>query len=136
MSHVRSAFSTHKSMVWASSASSGRRVEYHARVIRLRQSLEAGLRHPLLGPVLVLSLALVLAFMILHAVEHGVEGLLFTCAVVAAVFLRLVVVLGRMSLAGRGLRTTTLRGPPPSRATGREPALRSPPALAAPPLRL
>jgi hypothetical protein len=122
-------------MVWRSRASSGRWVEYHARVIRLRQSLEAGLRHPLLGPVLVLSLAFVLAFVILHAVEHGVEGLLFTCAVVAAVFLRLVVVVGRMSLARRGSGTTTLRGPPP-RATGREPALRSPPTLAALPLRL
>jgi len=64
-------------------------------VIRLRQSIEAGLRHPLLGPLLLLLLGLMLAFMFLHTVEHGVEGLLFSCAIVAAAGLRLLVVLGR-----------------------------------------
>ena len=64
-------------------------------MIQLRQAIEAGLRHPLLGPLLLLMLGLILAFVILHTVEHGVEGLLFSCSIVAAVSLRLVVVLDR-----------------------------------------
>ena len=66
-------------------------------MIRLRQSLEAGLRHPLLGPVLLIHLGLILAFVAFHAVEHGV-GLLLTCTILAAVALRLVVVQGRIWL--------------------------------------
>ena len=80
-------------------------------MIRLRQSLEAGLRHPLLGPLLVLALAFVLAFVVIHAVEHGVVGLLVTCIVLAAGALRLVVVRGR----------TWRPRPPRSSVTGRSP---------------
>lgn len=104
------------------------------RVIRLRQSIEAGLRHPLLGPLLFLLLALVLAFVVFHTVEHGVEGLLFSCAILAAVTLRLVVILGRtyrttldpLPLPGRG---------PPRRSLGRITST-GPPACLALPLRL
>ncbi len=82
------------------------------RVIRLRGSIEAGLRHPLLGPVLLLLLALVLAFVVLHTVEHGAEGLLFTCAIMAAVVLRLVIAVGRVILVTRELSGPARRGPP------------------------
>ena len=95
------------------------------RVIRLRQSLETGLRHPLFGPFLLLFLALILAFVVFHSVEHGVEGLLFSCAILAAVTLRLVVILGRtqrttldpVPLPGRGppdrwFGCVTANGPP------------------------
>lgn len=93
-------------------------------MIRLRQSLEAGLRHPLLGPLLLLALAFVLAFVVIHVVGHGVEGLLVTCAVLVAVAVRLVVVLGRTwrprparsSVAGRSpprYRPAPLSQPPP-----------------------
>ena len=104
-------------------------------VIRLRQSLDTGLRHPLLGPLLLLFLALILAFVVFHAVEHGVEGLLFSCAIVVAVGLRLVVVLGRT------WRTTIERLPllgraPPRRALSLSPANRIPTVLFALPLRL
>ena len=105
------------------------------RVIWLRQSLEAGLRHPLLGPVLLLFLAFVLAFVVLHTVEHGVEGLLFTCAIMAAVVLRFVIVLGRISLVRRELRLPARRGPP-RWASGLLPAPRPPTAAFALPLRL
>jgi Flp pilus assembly protein TadB len=79
-------------------------------VIRLRQRLQAGLEHPVAGPLLLLLLALMLAFVFLHTVEHGVEGLLFTCVMLVAVGIRLVVVLGRTrrprllsaAFAGRG----------------------------------
>jgi putative effector of murein hydrolase LrgA (UPF0299 family) len=64
-------------------------------VIRLRESLDDALRHPLLGPLLLLFLALTLAFVSLHAIEHGVEGLLFSCVLLVATGLPLVVVLGR-----------------------------------------
>ena len=86
------------------------------RVIRLRRAIEAGLRHPLLGPVLLLVLALGLAFVVLHTIEHGVEGLLFTCAIMAAVVLRLVIVVGRVSLVRREPRMPARRGPPRSSA--------------------
>lgn len=82
--------------------------------------------------MLLLCLGLILAFVIFHTVEHGVEGLLFTCAIVAAVVLRLVVVQGRIwrvtptsaQLAGRG---------PPQAVT--LPAIRPPTLLFALPLR-
>lgn len=100
-------------------------------MIRLRQSLEAGFRHPLLGPLLLLALAFVLAFVVIHVVEHGVEGLLVTCAVLAAVALRLVVVLGRTWRPGAARSSVAGRSPPRHR-----PALPSQPppaaALAAP----
>lgn len=60
-------------------------------MIRLRQSLDAGLRHPLLGPLLLLALALLLSFLVLHSAEHDLEQLLFTCAMLAAVALQVVV---------------------------------------------
>jgi hypothetical protein len=101
-------------------------------VIRLRQSLEAGLRHPLLGPVLLICLGLILAFVIFHTVEHGVEGLLFTCAIVAAVVLRLVVVQGRIWRVTPTSAQLTGRAPPPAVTL---PAIRPPTLLFALPLR-
>lgn len=59
-------------------------------MIRLRQSLDAGLRHPLLGPLLLLGLALLLSFLFLHTAEHDLEQLLISCGMLAAVAFRLV----------------------------------------------
>lgn len=81
-------------------------------MIRLRQSLEAGFRHPLLGPLLLLALAFVPAFVVMNVVEHGVEGLLVTCAVLAAVAVRLVVVLGRTWRARPARPSVAGRSPP------------------------
>ncbi len=88
----------------------------------------------MLGPLLLLFLALLLVFVVFHTVEHGVEGLLFSCAVLAAVTLRLVVVVGRIwrvrleqpLLAGRS---------PPWRAAVLLRAIRPPVLLFALPLR-
>ncbi|HEU4686955.1 MAG TPA: hypothetical protein VFS23_01265 [Vicinamibacterales bacterium] len=103
-------------------------------MIRLRESIEAGLRHPLLGPLLFLLLAIILAFVVFHTVEHGVEGLLFSCAILAAVVLRLVVIVGRT------YRTTLDPLPLPARAPPRRRLGRitstGPPARIALPLRL
>ncbi|MBA3787446.1 MAG: hypothetical protein H0X21_01965 [Actinobacteria bacterium] len=104
-------------------------------MIRLRQSLERGLRHPLLGPLLLLLLGLALAFVIFHAIEHGVEGQLFTCVLFAAAVLRLVVVIGRVRrirLEGR----VTDRAPPRFGGSQLLRAARPPTSLSAPPLRL
>ena len=84
-------------------------------MIRLRHSIQAGLRHPLLGPLLLLFLALILGFVVLHTVEHGVEGLLFSCAILAAVSLRLVVVLGRTWRASNRQLPVLGRSPPKRR---------------------
>ncbi|MCP9486260.1 MAG: hypothetical protein MSC30_10390 [Gaiellaceae bacterium MAG52_C11] len=104
-------------------------------MIRLRQSLERGLRHPLLGPFLLLLLGLVLAFMVFHAIEHGVEGQLFMCVLLAAAVLRLVVIIGRahrIRLEGRALSD---RAPPRARARRLLRATRPPTFLFALPLR-
>ena len=104
-------------------------------MIRLRQSLEAGLRHPLLGPLLLLFLGLILAFVVLHTIEHGVEGLLFSCVIVVAMSLRLVVVLGRTWRAATEQQSPFGRAPP-ARTLRVFPLSRVPPARVALPLRL
>ena len=103
-------------------------------MIRLRQSFHAGLRHPVFGPVLVLVLAVILAFAVFHTIEHGVEGLLYTCAILAAVVLRLVVV-GTVRPAR--LATVPRAGRAPPRASDRRfiRASRPPTALRVLPLR-
>ncbi len=72
-------------------------------MIRLRKSIQAGLRHPILGPLVLLLLALLLAFVVLHAIEDGIAGELFACVFAAAAVIRLVTrpprVLARFSLA-------------------------------------
>lgn len=104
-------------------------------MIRLRHSLEVGLRHPVLGPLLLLFLGLILAFMVFHTVEHGAEGLLFSYAILAAVTLRLVIVLGRRSRAAID-QSQLLGRAPPRRALNFLPANRVPTVLFALPLRL
>lgn len=79
-------------------------------MIRLRQSLDAGLRHPLLGPLLLLGLALILAFVALHAVEHGAGGMLFSCALLAAATIKLVLAAGPAGTRAREARTIGPRG--------------------------
>lgn len=104
-------------------------------MIRLRQSIEAGLRHPLLGPLLLVGLALILAFVVIHTVEHGVEGLLFTCAIIVVAGIRLVVVLGRTWRAS-STRSPVVGRAPPRRGLSCAPALAVPAVPFALPLRL
>lgn len=104
-------------------------------MIRLRQSIERGLRHPVLGPLLLLLLGLVLAFMVFHAIEHGVEGQLFACVLFAAAALRLVVVVGRERPIRFDGRALTDRAPPRARALRLLRVTRQPTFLFALPLR-
>jgi hypothetical protein len=83
--------------------------------------------------VLLICLGLVLAFVVFHTVEHGVEGLLFTCAILAAVVFRLVVVQGRSWRVTLASAQPTDRGPPPAVTL---PAIRPPTLFSALPLRL
>lgn len=54
-------------------------------MIRLRATCVRWLRHPLVGPVLILCLALALAFLAVHEVGEGpVESLLAACVTLAA----------------------------------------------------
>lgn len=104
-------------------------------MIRLRQSIEFGLRHPLLGPLLLLLLGLMLAFVVLHTIEHGVAELVSSCVLAAAVALRLVVVLGRTWRAAI-VQLPVFGRAPPSRGLGLRPAGLIATASTPPPLRL
>lgn len=97
-------------------------------MIRLRRRIHLTLRHPVVGPLLLVVLAVLLAFVILHGVEHGVEGELFTCGILAAAALRLVVI------ALRRLARSAERAELPGRSPPRAPECRARlhPPLAAP----
>lgn len=54
-------------------------------MIRLRELMTRWLRHPAVGPILIVCLAFALAFLVLHEVAEGsIETLLAACATLAA----------------------------------------------------
>ena len=57
-------------------------------MIRLRSSIERGLGHPVLGPVLLILLVLMLAMIFLHFAEdsHAVSGFGAACLALAVFF--------------------------------------------------
>jgi len=71
------------------------------------------LRHPLVGPLLLLLIGIVLAFAIFHTIEHGVEGELFTCGILAAALLRLVLTVRELPRRHERARRDG-RAPPPA----------------------
>jgi len=83
-------------------------------VIRLRHWADATLRHPLVGPLLLLALVLLLAFVVLHGFEHGVEGELVTCGMLAAAVLRLFAIACRRRDERLELARLPARSPPPA----------------------
>jgi hypothetical protein len=103
-------------------------------VVRLRQSLDVALRHPIFGPLLLLFVVLMLAFVFVHTIEHGVEGLLFSCVMLVAAALRLVVVVGRICRT-RSLPIRHTGRAPPVLAARFHPASNSPPGDLLAPLR-
>ena len=102
-------------------------------MIRLRQSLERWARHPVAGPFLLLLLALILAFAVLHVLEHGITGVVASCAVMAAFALPLLYAVARRGPTAV-LRLPCRRGPPRAHAAARPTPVR-PVALLALPLR-
>ncbi|MHB1243412.1 MAG: hypothetical protein ACYC1P_08460 [Gaiellaceae bacterium] len=88
-------------------------------MIRLRELLERWLRHPAVGPILILLLAVALAFLVLHEVGEGsLESFAAACATLAALG-ALGLLLLRARPAAPALRGSTLRLRP------REPGLRA-----------
>jgi hypothetical protein len=56
-------------------------------MIRLRWLLERGLRHPVLGPVLLVAMVIILAMVFLHFAEDSHEASFGTACLALAVFL-------------------------------------------------
>jgi hypothetical protein len=82
-------------------------------VIKLRRQIERGLRHPVVGPLLLLALAVLVAFMALHVTSESISGHAeLICAALALVLL--VALSGGESpqLATRVVATNSSRGPP------------------------
>ena len=91
-------------------------------MIRLRCQLERGLRHPVLGPLLLLALVVLVAFIALHETSEGMAGHAeLICIAIAIVLLVAVPLIQGLPVAARPAGTQSSRAPP--RAHG---ALHSP----------
>jgi hypothetical protein len=84
-------------------------------MIRLRQQIERGLRHPVVGPLLVLLLAVLVVFIALHETSEGIAGHVeLICVAIAIVLLAAVPFAEALHVAARPLGTNPSRGPPPA----------------------
>ena len=93
------------------------------------------MRHPILGPLLILFVAALLAFLVFHAVEDGTAGELIICAMAVAAAARLLLRPQREP-SRRELRPLLPgRAPPPRARRHAAPAYAAPAALLSPPLR-
>lgn len=82
-------------------------------MIRLRSSIIAALRHPLLGPFVLLLLACVLVLVVLHVpVEIVVSAAIAFCGTVALVFASGSLLVSLSSAGSRRAAPTTLARPP------------------------
>lgn len=101
-------------------------------MIRLRVAIERGLRHPVLGPLLVIVLAVMLVMVIFHTTNDQLHkaGLLLCAAVMLLVA---VVLLPPRTLVPARRSRPNRRGPPERR---RAPIASGFPETAASPLRL
>lgn len=84
-------------------------------MIRLRQQIERGLRHPVVGPLLLLLLAVLVVFIALHETSESVAvHVELICVALAIVLLAAVPLVEALHVATRPLGTNPSRGPPPS----------------------
>lgn len=86
-------------------------------MIALRQTIERGLRHPVLGPLCVLLLALLLAFTFLHSLEHGHDDGVgapfgYLCVAIASLLLLRATPRQTVVVASRTPSDVTDRAPP------------------------
>lgn len=84
-------------------------------MIRLRQALERGRKHPVLGPILLVLLALLLALVFLHAAVDGHDAATEVSALCIAIFTILGSILldrVRRTLEARVVAVRRDRGPP------------------------
>lgn len=80
-------------------------------MIRLRQQIERGLRHPVVGPLLLLLLAVLVVFTALHETSEGIAGHVELICVALAM-----VLIAALPLAKALRLTIQPRGANPSRA--------------------
>lgn len=80
-------------------------------MIRLRKTIERGVRHPVYGPLFVLLLCLMLALLALHTAHDGAHDAAFACIAIAFTFGAALIVRIRPPL-GPLLRLVVSRGPP------------------------
>lgn len=82
-------------------------------MIRLRQQIERGLRHPLVGPLLLLLLAVLVVFIALHETSEGIAGHVgLFCVALALVLLAAVPFAVGLPIAARPAGRQPSRGPP------------------------
>lgn len=82
-------------------------------MIRLRREIERGLRHPLVGPLLLVFLAVLVVFIALHETSDSIAGhVALICVAIAIVLLAAVSLAGVPHPATRSLGTNPPRGPP------------------------
>ena len=83
-------------------------------MIRLRSLLERGLKHPVLGPVLLVALVIVLAMVFLHFVEDSHEATSFgtACLALAAVLGSILLTPIVRTYRGAATSVQSNRGPP------------------------
>lgn len=80
-----------------------------AAMIRLRRQIERGLRHPVLGPLLLLLLAVLVVLTALHEVREGVPG----DAAVACVAIAILLMAGTPLTRSRPAATPPTAAHPP-----------------------
>jgi len=84
-------------------------------MIRLRQQIERGLRHPVVGPLLLILLAVLVVFIALHETSESIAGHVeLICVAIAIVLLAAVSLVQVLHVATRPLGTNPSRGPPPA----------------------
>ena len=82
-------------------------------MIRLRQQIERGLRHPVIGPLLLLLLAVLVVFIALHETSEGVAGHVeLICVALAMVLIAAVPLTEALRLTVRKCGASPSRAPP------------------------
>lgn len=85
-------------------------------MIRLRRHIERGLRHPVVGPLLLLLLAVLVVFTALHEMSEGLPGdAAMACVAIALVLMTIIPLTGLPPLATRPATQHPSRAPPVSR---------------------
>ena len=84
-------------------------------MIRLRHALQRGLRHPVLGPILLVLLAIVMVMVVVHSTHDQAhqDSPLFAACIALALF-ALVVLLVSAPRANAPAAWSSARAPPPA----------------------
>lgn len=83
------------------------------RLIGLRRYIESGLRHPVVGPLLLLLLAVLVVFMALHEMSEGLPGdAAMACVAIALVLMTVIPLTVSRPLTSRPAAKHPPRAPP------------------------